>query len=178
MQPQIYLAGPDVFQIDAREIGDAKRMICARHGLVGRFPLDNELEAGAGGPEFAARIYRANIAMMQDCAAIIANLTPFRGPNADDGTAFELGWFAARGRPLMAYLNDPRLLIDRTPNRGGRDAEDQEVESFGWPLNLMLVASVEASGGVVVRGDGSGDPRRDLRAFEACVEALAKLLGG
>ena len=173
---QVYLAGPDVFQTDARAIGAAKRAICARHGLIGRFPLDNELEVGLGGPSFARRIFAANIAMMEQCDAIIANLTPFRGPNADDGTAFELGWFAARGRPMMAYLNDSRLLVERTPHRGSRDADDQEVENFGWPLNLMLVASVEASGGRVIAGDGAADPRRELRSFEECVIELATRL--
>lgn len=170
---KVYLAGPDVFQRDAKALGSAKQAICARHGLTGCFPLDNDL---APGPDLARRIYDANIAMMAGCDAIIANLTPFRGPNADDGTAFELGWFAARGRPMMAYLNDPRLLFDRTPSNEGWDAEDQLVENFGWPLNLMLIASVEAAGGQVIRGDGSGDPRRDLRAFEACVEALGRRL--
>lgn len=170
---KVYLAGPDVFQRDAKALGEAKRAICARHGLIGCFPLDNVLEPGSG---LARRIYDANIAMMESCDAIVANLTPFRGPNADDGTAFELGWFAARGRTIMAYLNDPRLLFERTASQDGWDAEDQQVENFGWPLNLMLVASVEANGGQVIRGDGSGDPRRDLKAFEACVTLLAARL--
>jgi len=176
MRQRVYLAGPDVFQPDARRIGAAKAAICARHGLVGCFPLDNALEGFEPTPAFGRRIFAANLAMMESCAAIIANLTPFRGPNADDGTAFELGWFAARDRPMMAYLNDDRLLIDRATHRNGRDSEDQEVEDFGWPLNLMLMASVERAGGRVIRGDGTGDPRRDLRAFEACVEALAPRL--
>jgi nucleoside 2-deoxyribosyltransferase len=170
---RVYLAGPDVFQRDAKALGAAKREICARHGLIGCFPLDNDLAPGRG---LARRIYDANIAMMEGCDAIIANLTPFRGPNADDGTAFELGWFAARGRPMMAYLNDPRLLFERTTSTDGWDAEDQLVENFGWPLNLMLIASVEAAGGSVIRGAGKGDPRRDLTAFEDCVSALAKRL--
>jgi len=170
---RIYLAGPDVFQRGATALGAAKRAICARHGLTGCFPLDNDL---APGPDLPRRIYDANIAMMERCDAIIANLTPFRGPNADDGTAFELGWFAARGRPMMAYLNDPRLLFERTPSLDGWDAEDQLVEDFGWPLNLMLIASVEAAGGQVIRGDGNGDPRSDLRAFERCVVTLARRL--
>ena len=174
---RVYLAGPDVFQSDARAIGAAKRAICARYGLIGCFPLDNQLPIGLGGAELASRIYAANLAMMEACDAIIANLTPFRGPNADDGTAFELGWFAAKGLPLMAYLNDPRPLAERTPHRLGRDSEGQEVENFGWPLNLMLVASVEASGGQVIVGDGSSDPRRDLRSFERCVIALAARFG-
>ena len=38
----IYLAGPEVFLANARDIGARKRAICARHGLVGVFPADEE----------------------------------------------------------------------------------------------------------------------------------------
>lgn len=37
MPIRIYLAGPEVFLAEAREIGARKRAICARHGLVGVF---------------------------------------------------------------------------------------------------------------------------------------------
>jgi hypothetical protein len=42
MTKRVYLAGPEVFLADAREIGAHKRAICARHGLVGVFPADEE----------------------------------------------------------------------------------------------------------------------------------------
>jgi nucleoside 2-deoxyribosyltransferase len=32
---KIYLAGPDVFLLEAIEIGRRKAAICARHGLIG-----------------------------------------------------------------------------------------------------------------------------------------------
>jgi len=40
MSRHVYLAGPEVFLLNAREIGAHKRAICARHGLVGVFPAD------------------------------------------------------------------------------------------------------------------------------------------
>jgi nucleoside 2-deoxyribosyltransferase len=42
MNVRVYLAGPEVFLSNAREIGAFKRAICERHGLVGIFPADEE----------------------------------------------------------------------------------------------------------------------------------------
>ena len=42
MTKRVYLAGPEVFLANAREIGARKRAICARYGLVGVFPGDEE----------------------------------------------------------------------------------------------------------------------------------------
>jgi nucleoside 2-deoxyribosyltransferase len=41
---KIYLAGPDVFLLDAVEIGLRKVEICAHHGLTGLYPLDNKVD--------------------------------------------------------------------------------------------------------------------------------------
>ena len=98
----IYLAGPDVFLPDAVEMGRRKAEICARHGVTGRYPLDNAIERAAA--DVSLQIFKANEAMMDACDAIIANLTPFRGPGADAGTVYELGYMADRGKSL------PRLL--------------------------------------------------------------------
>ena len=51
--------------------------------------------------------------MMDAADAIIANLTPFRGPGADSGTVYELGYMAGRGKPCFGYSNDPSLYADR-----------------------------------------------------------------
>ena len=85
---KIYLAGPDVFLPDAGEVGRQKVAICARHGIKGLYPLDNTLDLGSDVTSRA--IFRGNVAMMDGCDAIIANLTPFRGPGADAGTVYEL----------------------------------------------------------------------------------------
>ena len=44
---KIYLAGPDVFLPDAVEIGKRKAAICARHGVIGHYPLDNAVDLAA-----------------------------------------------------------------------------------------------------------------------------------
>ena len=50
---------------------------------------------------------------MNSADAIIANLTPFRGPGADAGTVYELGYMAARGKLCLGYSNDPASYAER-----------------------------------------------------------------
>src|SRR5471032_3248411 len=100
---KVYLAGPEVFLPNAAEVGAAKKRICAAHGLEGLFPLDQPQPA-LPPAELGAAIYRANIALMTQADAIIANLTPFRGAAMDAGTAFEVGFCAARGIKLFFFF--------------------------------------------------------------------------
>src|SRR3954449_6765700 len=108
---KIYLAGPDVFLPDAVEIGRRKAEICARHGQTGLYPLDNNVDLAASSASVV--IFKGNEAMMDAADAIIANLTPFRGPGADAGTVYELGYMAGRGKLLFAYSNDPAAYAER-----------------------------------------------------------------
>ena len=55
-------------------------------------------------------ISRAMERVMQGCDAMIVNLTPFRGPSADVGSAYEMGFMRALGRPIFAYTNDARAI--------------------------------------------------------------------
>src|SRR5450631_2774760 len=110
---KVYLAGPDVFLRDAKQIGQRKKDICAQHGLVGLFPLDDPNgdavvgDAAGGAVPVSLQIFRRCIAMMDAADAVIANLTPFRGPSADAGTVFELGFMAARRKFCAGYSNLP-----------------------------------------------------------------------
>src|SRR5262249_21343105 len=83
----IYLAGPDVFLPDAVEIGRQKVAICQRHGVRALYPLDSLIDLAAA--DASLQIFKGLEAMMEKCDAIIANLTPFRGPGADPGTVYE-----------------------------------------------------------------------------------------
>ena len=76
---KVYLAGPDVFLPDAIGIGRRKVELCRRHGLTGLYPLDNAIDPSANGASL--QIFRANRAMMDSADAVMANLTPFRGPD-------------------------------------------------------------------------------------------------
>ena len=110
---KIYLAGPDVFLPDAIEIGRRKAAICVRHGLIGLYPLDNSVDLTAADASLA--IFKGNEAMMDAADAIIANLTPFRGPSADAGTVYELGYMAATSSV------SPTATIPRSMPSASRD---------------------------------------------------------
>ncbi|MEN3350032.1 MAG: hypothetical protein V7632_3667 [Bradyrhizobium sp.] len=178
---KIYLAGPDVFLPDAVEIGRRKAAICAQHGLTGLYPLDNSVNLAAATASLT--IFKGNEAMMEQAHAIIANLTPFRGPSADAGTVYELGYMAGRGRLCLGYSNDPVSYADRTARlyqvaatADGRliDAEGLTVEEFGLPDNLMMMHALDLHGAPLVTPKARpADIWRDLTAFEACVRLAA-----
>jgi len=177
----IYLAGPDVFLPDAVEMGRRKAVICARYGVTGRYPLDNVIERAAA--DVSLQIFKANEAMMDACEAIIANLTPFRGPGADAGTVYELGYMAGRGKLCLGYSNDPTLYADRvrgfteTEGRDGRliDRSGLTVEDFGHADNLMMIHALELHGvPLVLPRAKPADLWQDLTAFEVCVRMASE----
>lgn len=174
---KIYLAGPDVFLPDALEIGRRKAAICARFGATGLYPLDNVVDLAAS--DASLQIFRANEAMMNEADAIIANLTPFRGPGADAGTTYELGYMAGRGKACFGYSNDPSAYADRATRFTAVtrrdsllvDAEGLAIEDFGLSDNLMMIHALDLHGGALVAPRvAAEDLWRDLAAFEACVQ--------
>jgi len=135
---KIYLAGPDVFLPDAIEIGRRKVDICARHGLTGLYPLDNAVDLAASSASL--EIFKGNEAMMDAADAIIANLTPFRGPSADAGTVYELGYAAGRGKFCLAYSNDPTPYRDRVARIYDvtTSADGRLVDDAGKPSCVLI----------------------------------------
>jgi nucleoside 2-deoxyribosyltransferase len=168
-----YGAGPDIFFPDAREIYRRKVEICAKRGIRLRVPIDNEVKIA--GPEAAVQIYRANRAMMSECDLCIANLSPFRGPSADDGTSFEVGFFDALGRPVFAYSNASGSLMDRTRAFQVNNPDAFDIEDFGLAANLMLPLAVLDRGGLpMFTPEGGNLPHDDLSVFERLVDAVAE----
>jgi nucleoside 2-deoxyribosyltransferase len=178
---KIYLAGPEVFLPDAVEIGRRKIQICARYVLSGLYPLDNSVDLSAR--DASVTIFKGNEAMMDASDAIIANLTPFRGPSADAGTVYELGYMAGRGKLCLAYSNDPSSYPERvarmtkvTKSSDGRlvDSDGLTIEDFGWSDNLMMIHALDLHGSPLVTPRARpADIWHDLTAFEACVRLAA-----
>jgi nucleoside 2-deoxyribosyltransferase len=88
-----YLAGPDVFLPNAVAHAARKVEICRLLGLHGLPPLDEDVETAAKALDVWQAIYRKDIAMMERCDIIIANLTPFGGASADAGTEVPNGFY-------------------------------------------------------------------------------------
>lgn len=185
---RIYLAGPDVFLRNALEIGQRKKELCARYGFEGVFPIDVEYDVEGKSPREAGLfISAANERLIEGCDVVIANMTPFRGPSVDVGTAFEMGYAKALGLKVCGYTNVAGLFAERTENslaffsreKDGtvRDRFDMFVEQHGLVDNLMLDGAVYASGGVlVVEQAPEGELFTYLGGFEKCLQLLRKAL--
>jgi nucleoside 2-deoxyribosyltransferase len=140
VRPRAYLAGPTVFFPEPSRHGAALVALCDSHGLAGVFPLDDLHSPAAPS---ASEIFEHNLALLRTCDLVIADISPFRGPHADDGTAFEMGFAHALAMPIFAYSSDCRPLAQRiaaAPSSDARlrDKAGLEIENFGKPQNLML----------------------------------------
>lgn len=192
MAPRVYLAGPDVFLPDAEAWAARRKEMCACHGLTGVSPLDkleSEPAAWAALPAWQGIALR-NEQHISGAAAVIANLTPFRGPSADAGTVYEVGFARALGRPVFGYSNTVAPFIRRSldfaaahggaiasPGQVWRDGDGMLIEQFGLADNLMIEAGLLGSGGVLVLPEAEpADRWRDLTGFERCVCLAANAL--
>ncbi len=147
--PKIYLAGPDVFRRDAKEHGEDLKKKCSFAGFEGLFPTDGDIDDALDGVAKAEIIYAANIRLIQDADLVIANISPFRGPGMDVGTAFEIGFAIALRKPVIGYASNPCDYADRVPHRFSpennlRIADDgMVVEDFGLCENLMIAIGAD-----------------------------------
>jgi nucleoside 2-deoxyribosyltransferase len=129
------------------------------------------------------RIGLRNEAHIRSCQAIVANLTPFRGPSADVGTVYEVGFARALGLKVFGYATVAAPFLARTlaavasVEREGAwwDSDGLLVESFGLFDNLMIPNGIDASGGDLIVGEAA-DRWRDLEIFERCVCAARERL--
>lgn len=173
----VYLAGPEVFLPASAALGARKKALCRAHGFEGLFPGDTQ--PPALDPD--AAIFAACVAAMRRADIGIFNLTPFRGPSADVGTVWELGFMAALKKPIWAYTNDPAPLRTRIPGAQQgpdgtwRDAQGCLAEDFGNADNLMIDRSLPE--GALVRLD-RGARLDDLDGFVMCLELAGRARDG
>lgn len=164
---KIYLAGPDVFRNNALEHFKVLKDICKKYGFIGLSPFDNENFNGIlYSKEHSISIFNSNINLIKECDIIIANLNPFRGPNVDDGTAWEIGCAYILDKLIYGYTNTfNETLKQRTNNNYDlkKQLEFSNVESFANnSVNLMIQESIELSGGCITNN------------FEECIACLYK----
>lgn len=165
----IYLAGPEVFLPNAEELGEEKKRLCRKYGHKGFFPLDNELrEDWETYPKktIGMDIARANRELILSCDAVIANLTPFRGPSADVGTVWEIGYALGLGKIVAGYTTTRSKYIERVDHTDGYDADAYFVEDFDLEDNLMIPGGLSTP---LVVGDGV-----EISAFEKCLQEVNK----
>ncbi|TPG58086.1 hypothetical protein EAH89_08965 [Roseomonas nepalensis] len=190
--PLVYLAGDIVFRADALARFDRFRAICRAEGLTGLAPLDGQEDVQGLPPGEATlmAIVAADRALMDRCEAGLFCLDPFRrAADMDPGTAVEIGYMFAQGKPLFGYTADGRdypakveaymrdawgaPLRPRAPlalggaSGGMEDADGVLVHSEGMVQNGMTEGFIRLSGGRVL-----AHPDLD-EAFRQAAAALA-----
>ncbi len=191
---RIYLAGDLVFRPDALSRFERLRAICRSEGLEGVTPLDGQADLHGLPPGEATimAIVAADRSLMDSCDAGLFCLDPFRrAADMDPGTAVEIGYMFAQGKPLCGYTVDGRpypakvaayfaeawdaTLRDRPPlAQGGssgslEDADGMLVHSEGMVQNGMTEGFIRLSGGRVF-----ADPDFD-QAFRQAASYLATI---
>lgn len=163
-----------VFDPDPPPLFERMKLLCREHGVTGVAPLDNQigLENIAPGPDLLNQIVRADLELMERLDAAVFCLDSFRrGPEMDVGTAFEIGYMKALGKPIAGWTRDirpyPRRVGDffqttfnasltetSAGSLGGtsgsmRDPDGILVHSHGCVQNAMVHVGIELAGGIV-----------------------------
>lgn len=175
---KVYLAGPDVFLPNVIEIGEMKKELCKKYGFEGLFPMDTELNLEGLEPYSAGLIIsEANEELIRKSDFVIANITPFRGPSADVGTIYEIGFAKALGKLVYAYTNTKKLFTERTKIFLGLeenvncDNNKMIIEKWGMVDNLMIDGGIKSSNGSIVANDlPENEMYTGLVGFEKCLK--------
>jgi nucleoside 2-deoxyribosyltransferase len=186
---RVYLAGPEVFLCNAKEVGEHKKVLCKKYGFEGVFPLDNEVDTKGKSPrEIGLCISDINEDLIKTCHIVIANLTPFRGPSADVGTAYETGFAHALGKKVFAYTNVAAPFTERTTKalrgqvkRGDdgklRDSLGMFIEEMDLTDNLMLDGCIHTSSKWLVVEEAPTDQLFTyLGGFEKCLKHAQEMI--
>jgi nucleoside 2-deoxyribosyltransferase len=157
---RVYAAGPLGFSAATRPFHDEVLVPALRargFEVLDPWAGGAAIEAALAVPDPAARlealrsanasVAEANASMIASCDAVFAVLD---GTDVDSGTAAEIGYACALGRPVVGWRGDLR------------SAGDNE----GAVVNLQVQWFVERSGG------------RIERTLEAALDALVEVAGG
>ena len=170
MPSKVYLAGPEVFLPNAREMLARKAELARAAGLIPLSPGDLEIPPADTKKGFGCSISAVDERLMLEADAII-------------------GFMCALGKAVFAYTNVAanhyrRVLahyhgdVEMAEDGHLRGPDGLSVENFDMVDNLMLHGGIERRGGTVVVGHAAPDALyTDLAAFEACLAIAAERLG-
>jgi nucleoside 2-deoxyribosyltransferase len=199
-KPRLYLAGPEVFLPNAKEHAKHQRVLCEQYGFTPLHPIDNGINLEDRNIDALIQIYRTikifrtdvrklltqfqsedlfsalkiylgDIQYIRESDIVVANCNSFRGALIDDGTAYELGFGNALGKPSYGYIQEAipavQNITKRYPHtlRGDGTPIDRDgylvVDDFGTSINLMMEGGMLFSGGRLIEG-----------SFEDCLREI------
>jgi nucleoside 2-deoxyribosyltransferase len=176
----LYIGGPDAAMPEGHKRLADKRLLCQEAGFVPVMSNDGVLVETDPSEAMAREIYADRVRRLRLADAAILNLTPWRGPGCHAGAAFEAGFLAGLGKPVLAYLNVEAeqeaelkervgLSMGLERDRKGvlRDGFGGEVEDYGLPEDLMVWAEARRLFVIV-----TADVWNDLTGFELCLDAV------
>jgi len=130
---KVYIAGPQVFRPDAEEYYLQVQQRCQALGLYALIPWTPD-------PDEPAVIFQRNVRLLTECDGVVAGVDPFRGGEPDSGTAWEIGFAYALGKPIVMWGMDYRPVAEK---HAPYITAGWAVENFGFAHNLMLVGSAK-----------------------------------
>ncbi len=105
---RIYLAAP-LFSEAERSYNAALARLLQEHLFEVHIPQETGDDTPSRGSAEHSRIYRLNRQALDACDAVVAVID---GADADSGTAWEMGYAAAQGKPVFALRTDFRKVGD------------------------------------------------------------------
>jgi nucleoside 2-deoxyribosyltransferase len=97
----VYLAGPFFNEEQTKVVEDIKEIL--DYLKINYFsPKDVLKYAKTDPPEVATKCYKGNVRALCGCDLMIALIDDY-----DSGTMFEMGYFTALNKPVVAYSNHP-----------------------------------------------------------------------
>ncbi len=194
---KIYLAGPEVFFTDPNSIFSKKKSVCEDLGFKALIPFDNESDSESNNEldgkieknnnrSVAEEIFKKNLSLMSESDGLIANISSFRGPSMDSGTAFEIGFFYALKKPIVLFSCDETLFLEkvmgwskdvRKINGHYFDVNNHAIENFGFSENLMIhLSTVKCN--IILKSDyiSKGEFVDDDLVFEKAVRRMKSII--
>ena len=117
-RPVIYIAGPECFMPDGKEMSKKAVELCREKGFDAISPalgLEGEepIDFSAGRKNAGVQIFRRNIEYIDKCDIVIANVNNFRGWEPDGGTCFEIGYAYTQGKKIYGFMDDTRPCYEK-----------------------------------------------------------------